>query len=74
MGREFIVSSLEDMCDLMCDNYIPEENADDYCFITGDDCNKEYEDCADCPTFIQETERDTDKDLAWRTATLTELR
>lgn len=23
MGREFIVTSLEDMCDLMCDNRIP---------------------------------------------------
>lgn len=25
MGKEFKVSSLEDMCNLMCDNYIPEE-------------------------------------------------
>ena len=26
MGKEIIVSSLEEMCDLMCDNYIPKEN------------------------------------------------
>lgn len=25
MGREFIVTSLEDMCSLMCDNYILDE-------------------------------------------------
>ena len=26
MGKEFKVSSLEDMCDLMCGNIIPEED------------------------------------------------
>ena len=25
MGREFVISSLEEMCALMCDNIIPEE-------------------------------------------------
>ena len=25
MGKEFVVESLEDMCNLMCDNYIPKE-------------------------------------------------
>lgn len=23
MGKEFVVESLEDMCSLMCDNYLP---------------------------------------------------
>ena len=26
MGKEFVVSSLEEMCALMCDNVMPEEN------------------------------------------------
>lgn len=25
MGKEFIVSTLEEMCDAMCDNVVPEE-------------------------------------------------
>ncbi len=25
MGREFVISSLEEMCDLMCGNIIPKE-------------------------------------------------
>ena len=25
MGKEFVVSSLEEMCALMCDNIVPEE-------------------------------------------------
>lgn len=29
MGKEFIVNSFEDMCDLMCNNYIPEEDIED---------------------------------------------
>lgn len=44
------------------------------CFITGDyTCEDEYEDCADCPTYKQEIKLNIDKDLPWRTATLTEL-
>lgn len=46
----------------------------DLCFITGDfTCNNEYEDCSKCPTYIHEVEKDTDKDLPWRVATLTDL-
>lgn len=26
MGKEFVVSSLEDMCSLMCDNVIPKQS------------------------------------------------
>ena len=26
MGKEFVVTSLEDMCSLMCDNTLPEEH------------------------------------------------
>lgn len=30
MGKEIIVSSLEEMCDLMCDNYWEEKDEDSY--------------------------------------------
>jgi len=44
------------------------------CIITGDyTCNNEHEDCSKCPTYIHEIEKNTDKDLPWRTATLTDL-
>ena len=26
MGKEFVIESLEDMCSLMCDNYIPDRH------------------------------------------------
>ena len=29
MGKEFVVNTLEEMCDLMCDNVVPEEKKDD---------------------------------------------
>ena len=29
MGKEFIVHSLEEMCMMMCDNYIPQEETED---------------------------------------------
>lgn len=45
----------------------------DYCFITGETCDCDYEDCSECPKYIHEIERDTDKELPWRVATLTEI-
>ena len=33
MGKEFVVNSLEDMCDIMCGNYIPEEDVEDETWI-----------------------------------------
>ncbi len=41
MGKEFVVNSLEDMCALMCDNYIPEENEEVWIFTFG--CGQENE-------------------------------
>jgi len=42
------------------------------CFITGDyTCEDDYEDCAECPKYKHEIEKNTDKDLPWRIATLT---
>lgn len=34
MGKEFVVNSLEDMCNLMCDNYIPEEDEEEKWIFT----------------------------------------
>lgn len=34
MGKEFVVNSLEDMCNLMCDNYIPEEKEEEKWIFT----------------------------------------
>jgi len=46
----------------------------DLCFITGDyTCKEELEDCSECPTYKHEVEKDTDKDLPWRVATLTDM-
>lgn len=46
----------------------------DLCFITGDyTCDDDYEDCAECPKYIHEIEKDTDKDLPWRVAALTDM-
>ena len=41
MGMEFQVSSLEEMCDLMCDNIIPKRKHDKEKYIS--DNNEELE-------------------------------
>lgn len=44
------------------------------CFITGNfTCDDDYEDCAECPKYIHEVEKDTEKDLPWIVATLREI-
>ncbi len=35
MGATFVVSSLEEMCDLMCDNIVPEQKEETWIFTFG---------------------------------------
>ena len=41
MGETFIVNSLEEMCDMMCDNKVPVQKKDWYYFTFG--CGQEHE-------------------------------
>ena len=35
MGKEFVVTSLEEMCDLMCNNILPNEKEYTHCLRCG---------------------------------------
>lgn len=41
MGKEFVVNSLEELCDLMCNNRLPEQGIRETC----ENCKYDRKDC-----------------------------